>query len=63
MREHGQTAYRRRFDWGPTGAGAIVADAGPGDVAVVVDVLSFTTTLSVAIEQGITVYPYAWARA
>ena len=40
------TASRRtrvRFDWGPTGAAAIAAGA---DVAVVVDVLSFTTTLS-----------------
>jgi 2-phosphosulfolactate phosphatase len=59
--EHGQAAYRRRFDWGASGAEAIVADARPGDVAVVVDVLSFTTTLSVAVERGITVYPYPWA--
>jgi 2-phosphosulfolactate phosphatase len=58
---HGQAAYRRRFDWGPAGAAALVADAEPGDVAVVVDVLSFTTTLSVAIEHGIEVLPYPWA--
>ena len=38
-----------RFDWGPNGAQALVADARPGDVAVVVDVLSFTTAVSVAI--------------
>jgi 2-phosphosulfolactate phosphatase len=50
-----------RFDWGPTGARALVADAGPGDVAVVVDVLSFTTTLTVAVERGIAVYPFPWA--
>jgi 2-phosphosulfolactate phosphatase len=59
--EHGQPAYRRRFDWAASGAKAIVADARPGDVAVVVDVLSFTTTLTVAVERGITVYPYPWA--
>jgi 2-phosphosulfolactate phosphatase len=46
--EHGQASYLRRLDWGPSGAAALVADARPGDVAVVVDVLSFTTTLSVA---------------
>jgi 2-phosphosulfolactate phosphatase len=61
--EHGQSAYARRLDWGPTGAHALVADARPGDVAVVVDVLSFTTTLSIALERGIEVFPYPWATA
>ena len=46
---------RVRFEWGPTGAGAI---ASP--VTVVVDVLSFTTTLSVAVERGMSVYPFRW---
>jgi 2-phosphosulfolactate phosphatase len=59
--EHRQAAYRRRFDWGDAGGAALVEDAAPGDVAVVVDVLSFTTTLSVAVERGIEVYPYPWA--
>jgi 2-phosphosulfolactate phosphatase len=45
------------------GAAALVADARPGDVAVVVDVLSFTTTLSVALDHGIEVLPYPWATA
>ncbi|MBO0847116.1 MAG: 2-phosphosulfolactate phosphatase [Nocardioides sp.] len=61
--EHGQASYSRRLDWGLTGARALVADARPGDVAVVVDVLSFTTTLSVAVERGIEVLPYPWAVA
>jgi 2-phosphosulfolactate phosphatase len=48
---------RVRFEWGPTGA----ADVAEGvDLAVVVDVLSFTTTLTVAVERGITVLPYPW---
>jgi 2-phosphosulfolactate phosphatase len=55
--EHRQAAYRVRFDWGPTGAAAVAAGA---DVAVVVDVLSFTTTLCVAVERGMTVLPYRW---
>ncbi len=55
--QHRQSDYRVRFDWGPTGAAAIAAGA---DVAVVVDVLSFTTTLTVAVERGITVWPFPW---
>jgi 2-phosphosulfolactate phosphatase len=61
--EHEQAAYRLRFDWGLTGARALTEDAQRGDVAVVVDVLSFTTTLCVAVEAGIEVYPYPWAAA
>lgn len=38
----------------------MVADARPGDLAVVVDVLSFTTTLCVALERGIDVLPHPW---
>ncbi len=54
---HRQLDHQVRFDWGPTGAAAIAEGA---DVAVVVDVLSFTTTLCVAIERGMTVLPYRW---
>jgi 2-phosphosulfolactate phosphatase len=52
--QHRQQSHRVRFDWGPTGASAIAEGA---DVAVVVDVLSFTTTLCVAVERGMTVLP------
>ena len=54
---HRQLEHRIRFDWGPTGATAIAEGA---DVAVVVDVLSFTTTLCVAVERGMDVLPYRW---
>ncbi len=54
---HRQSAYAVRFEWGPTGAAATAAGA---DIAVIVDVLSFTTTLTIAVEQGITVLPYRW---
>lgn len=52
---HDQSTYRLRMEWGPTGAEAV-----PADFAVVVDVLSFTTTLSVALERGIEVFPFRW---
>lgn len=46
-----------RCDWGPTGADAV----GPGAVVVaVVDVLSFTSALTVAADRGIEVFPYRW---
>lgn len=54
---HGQLGHSVRFEWGATGAAAIARGA---DVAIVVDVLSFTTTLSVAVERGITVFPFRW---
>ena len=49
-----------RFDWGPIGAAAIAPGA---DVMVVVDVLSFTTTLSVALDAGVEVFPYRFRDA
>lgn len=55
--EHRQLEYGLRFDWGLRGAEAIAAEV---DTAVVIDVLSFTTTLSVAADAGIDVLPYSW---
>ena len=48
-------AHGVQFDWGLQGARAHAADS-----TVVVDVLSFTTTLSVALEAGTVVLPYQW---
>ncbi|WP_127503164.1 2-phosphosulfolactate phosphatase [Actinoplanes solisilvae] len=53
----GQGGFRVRFDWGPVGADAVAPGAA---FVAVVDVLSFTTTLTVAVEQGISVLPYRW---
>jgi 2-phosphosulfolactate phosphatase len=53
-----QAAHRVRFTWGAEGARRV-----PADVAVVVDVLSFTTTLDVAVARGIEVFPYEWRDA
>lgn len=45
------------MEWGLQGARWVAAGC---DVAVVIDVLSFTTTLSVATDRGITVFPHPW---
>ena len=52
-----QRRFGVRVDWGPVGAQAL----GPGSAAVVVvDVLSFTTSVSVAVDAGTEVLPYRW---
>ncbi len=57
---YAQTSASVRFDWGLPGAMAIADNV---DVVVVVDVLSFTTALSVAADAGIEVYPYRFRDA
>ncbi|MEP9384294.1 2-phosphosulfolactate phosphatase [Nocardioides cheoyonin] len=56
LQAHRQRDARVRLEWGPTGALALA----PTSYAVVVDVLCFTTTLTVAVERGITVWPFPW---
>jgi len=50
-----QDGFSVRFDWGPTGAQALATGV---DVLVIVDVLSFTTAVEVAVARGARVYPY-----
>ncbi|MEU9859588.1 2-phosphosulfolactate phosphatase [Streptomyces sp. NPDC047971] len=45
------------FGWGPTEAALLAGDAA---CLVVVDVLSFTTSVGVAVEAGTSVIPYRW---
>lgn len=52
---YAQLGFRVGFDWGPVGATAV-----PGSLVAVVDVLSFTTAVTVAVDLGIDVYPYRW---
>ncbi len=52
-----------RVEWGPVGGVQVAryaAESGAAVCAVVVDVLSFTTTVSVALDRGMTVHPYRW---
>jgi 2-phosphosulfolactate phosphatase len=57
---HRQLPFTVRFEWGLDGARAIASGA---DLAVVVDVLSFTTCVSVAVDRGAVVFPYPWEDA
>jgi len=51
-----QEPYGVRFEWGPFGAARVVSSEG---ALVIVDVLSFTTAVSVAVERGTAVHPAA----
>ncbi|NUR15431.1 MAG: hypothetical protein HOQ13_03870 [Dermatophilaceae bacterium] len=58
---HSQDQHVVRLDWGPTAAEELTAYAvasGSPVCAVIVDVLSFTTCVSVAADRGTTVHPY-----
>jgi 2-phosphosulfolactate phosphatase len=52
-----QASHGVRFDWGPAGAAKI---ASAESCLVIVDVLSFTTSVTVAVETGTRVFPYPW---
>jgi 2-phosphosulfolactate phosphatase len=52
-----QGPYGVRFEWGLAGAAALAASSS---CLVIVDVLSFTTAVTVAVEAGTEVFPYAW---
>jgi 2-phosphosulfolactate phosphatase len=49
-----------RLEWG---AAAVEHLAGDVDCVVVVDVMSFSTCVAVAVARGASVYPYAWRDA
>src|SRR5688572_26749181 len=51
-----QGAFDIRCEWGL----AAIDHLARGQTAIIVDVLSFTTSIDVALSRGVTVFPYAW---
>lgn len=54
---HRQLPYAVRFEWAADGGRTVAPGA---DLVVVVDVLSFGTCVSVALDRGAEVYPFPW---
>ncbi|MEL6984996.1 MAG: 2-phosphosulfolactate phosphatase, partial [Actinomycetota bacterium] len=53
----GQAEHRLRFGWGPNGLRLLAPEAA---VVVIVDVLSFSTSVDVAVGRGAVILPYRW---
>jgi len=56
MRFFDQARFDVRCEWGLAG----VKHLAPADVIVLVDVLSFTTSVTIAVSRAAVVYPYRW---
>jgi|SRR5208282_3384313 len=54
-----QEPFDARFEWGPDGAREL---GRTSRVVIVVDVLSFSTAVDVAVSRGAIVYPRGWRR-
>lgn len=56
-RDFDQRGFAVRFGWGPNGLRQLAKHV---DAVVVVDVLSFSTSVDVAVGRGVVVLPYKW---
>lgn len=57
LRVFEQHGFDVRFGWGPNGLRRLAPHV---DAVVVVDVLSFSTSVDIALSRGVQVFPYAW---
>jgi 2-phosphosulfolactate phosphatase len=51
-----QAPFDVRCEWGREA----IDQLAPSDIVIIVDVLSFSTTVDVAVSRGVTVFPYRW---
>jgi 2-phosphosulfolactate phosphatase len=56
-------SFTIRCEWGPAGLAAFLEGGAAGKTVVIVDVLSFTTSVEIATSRGARVYPYPWLSA
>ena len=52
-----QQGFEVRFGWGPNGLRTL---APLVEAVVIVDVLSFSTAVDIALGRGVVVFPYRW---
>ncbi len=55
-----QTDFEIRCEWGERGVAAL---AFGSDVVIIVDVLSFSTCVDIAVSRAALVFPYRWQEA
>lgn len=56
-RDFCQRGFSVRFGWGPGGLRSLASTV---DAVVIVDVLSFSTSVDIAVGRGVTVFPFKW---
>jgi 2-phosphosulfolactate phosphatase len=55
MNDFAQASYTVGFDWGPDGLDSL---SRPEGLTIIIDVLSFTTCVSIAVDRNAVVFPY-----
>ncbi|EJL92508.1 hypothetical protein PMI17_00598 [Pantoea sp. GM01] len=57
MHWFGQEEFEVHLEWGLSAVDYLTTDV---DCAVIVDVMSFSTCVSLAVDNGARIYPYPW---